>query len=143
MDNLVSLLNAPGAANADVRGKILELVQLWASAFEGKSELSYVNTVYNQLKRDGFDFPPMTKITSSFVDSSAVSLSEFQRGSRLIITLATGMDRLRRLHALSDTVHFHKQEASLPQLWKRFLRSLFFKVDSTATSRYRTTSSRL
>ena len=74
MDNLVSLLNAPGAATQEVKTKILELIQVWASAFEGKSQLSYVQDVYRQLKNEGFDFPPTSKITSTFVDSSAVSV---------------------------------------------------------------------
>ncbi|KAF8447101.1 hypothetical protein BDZ91DRAFT_752497 [Kalaharituber pfeilii] len=71
MDNLVSILNAPGAATNEVRAKILELIQIWAFAFDGKSQLSYVKDVYNHLKNEGFDFPPPPKISSSFVDSSA------------------------------------------------------------------------
>lgn len=73
MDNLVSLLNAPGACTQEVRSKILELIQTWATAFEGMSQLSYVMDVYNRLENEGHDFPPRTRITSSFVDSSAVS----------------------------------------------------------------------
>ena len=69
----MSLLNAPGACTQEVRSKILELIQTWATAFEGMPQLSYVADVYNRLENEGHDFPPRTRITSSFVDSSAVS----------------------------------------------------------------------
>jgi growth factor-regulated tyrosine kinase substrate len=72
MDNLVSLLKAPYPLDPKVEIKILELVQTWASAFEGKSQLSYVNETYRNLKAEGFNFPPPTRVSSSFVDSSAV-----------------------------------------------------------------------
>jgi growth factor-regulated tyrosine kinase substrate len=74
MDNMVSLLRAPGAINAEVRAKMLELIQLWASVFEGNPSLSYVGDVYRNLKTDGFDFPPPTRVSSTFIDSSAVSI---------------------------------------------------------------------
>ena len=77
MDNLVSLLRAPGAISSEVRGRMLELIQLWASAFEGNPSLSYVGDVYRNLKNEGFDFPPPTVVSSTFVDSSAVSASSF------------------------------------------------------------------
>ncbi|KAF8459432.1 hypothetical protein BGX38DRAFT_1148625 [Terfezia claveryi] len=71
MDNLVSLINAPGACTPEVKAKMLEVIQTWATAFEGMSQLSYVQDVYNRLRNEGHDFPPLTRITSSFVDSSA------------------------------------------------------------------------
>lgn len=74
MDNLVSLLRAPGAITPAVKARILELIQLWSSAFESNANLSYVGEVYKTLKAEGFDFPPPTKVSSTFVDSSAVSL---------------------------------------------------------------------
>jgi hepatocyte growth factor-regulated tyrosine kinase substrate len=74
MDNLVSLMNAPGAVNQDVKAKMLELIQAWSIAFEGNSQLSYVKDVYEHLKADGCQFPAKPKLTSTFVDSSAVSL---------------------------------------------------------------------
>ncbi|ETN39877.1 uncharacterized protein HMPREF1541_06103 [Cyphellophora europaea CBS 101466] len=73
MDNLVSLLKAYGPAevNEDVKQKILELVQTWASATKGRYDLSYINTVYESLQRENYRFPPKVELSSSMVDSSA------------------------------------------------------------------------
>ena len=73
MDNLVSLLKAYGVAavNEDVKQKILDLIQTWASATKGRYELSYIATVYDSLQREGFRFPPKIDVSSSMVDSSA------------------------------------------------------------------------
>lgn len=75
MDNLVSLLHASGAAavNQDVKSKILELVQSWAAATEGRYELQYIHEVYRTLQKEGYQFPPRVTVASSMIDSSAVS----------------------------------------------------------------------
>lgn len=74
MESLVSLLKVvgPAAINSEVRSKILELVQTWAAATEGRYELSYIGEVYRTLQREGFQFPPRTTVASSMIDSSAV-----------------------------------------------------------------------
>lgn len=75
MDNLTSLLQAVGpvAVNAEVKSKILELIQSWAGATEGRYELSYIGEVYKRLQREGYQFPPRVTVASSMIDSSAVS----------------------------------------------------------------------
>ena len=73
MDNLVSILKFGGTVgNADVKEKILELIQSWASASSGRSELGYLGEVYRTLQREGFHFPPRVDIASTMLDSNAV-----------------------------------------------------------------------
>ncbi|RPD59463.1 ubiquitin binding protein [Lentinus tigrinus ALCF2SS1-6] len=64
MDNLVSILKMP-ALNHDVKNKILRYTQDWATAFEGKPNLSYVGEVYKTLQREGFNFPPRDPAVTS------------------------------------------------------------------------------
>jgi growth factor-regulated tyrosine kinase substrate len=73
IDNLTSLLKAVGPAEAShaVKEKILELIQNWATAAEGRSELSYIGTVYSDLGREGFRFPPRESLGKGMFDSSA------------------------------------------------------------------------
>ena len=72
MDNLVSILKFGGTiGNADVKDKILELIQSWSSATQGRSELSYLGESYRTLQREGFHFPPKTELSSTMIDSSA------------------------------------------------------------------------
>lgn len=75
MDNLVSLLKAYGGAavNEEVKAKILDLIQTWATATEGQHELFYIGETYKALQRDGFQFPPKVEVAKSMLVSNAVS----------------------------------------------------------------------
>ncbi|ODQ65217.1 VHS-domain-containing protein, partial [Nadsonia fulvescens var. elongata DSM 6958] len=72
MDTLVNIIiPISGSPNGEVKKLALELIQNWAIAFKSQLQLSYVDTVYKNLKEEGQPFPSPTVISQSFIDSSA------------------------------------------------------------------------
>ncbi|KAK3631053.1 Vacuolar protein-sorting-associated protein 27 [Elasticomyces elasticus] len=75
MDNLVSLIKYDdgrgGMGEREVRTKMLELIQTWAGAAQGRESLSYITEVYRSLQSQGFNFPPQEDVASALFDSNA------------------------------------------------------------------------
>lgn len=81
MDNLLSLLRQGAGQygggyggegmNAEVKQKMLELIQSWAAAAQGRESLVYISEAYRTLQHEGFHFPPRQEVASSMYDSSA------------------------------------------------------------------------
>lgn len=138
MDNLISLLQAsgPAAVNPEVRAKILEYIQAWASATEGRHDLSYIGQIYTRLQREGNQFPPRTTVSSSMIDSSAVRSSpqalrigRDQDHADSFLVLAPRVGRLRRLYAMPNCLYLYEPETPLPQL-RMLLRPAVLEQDA-------------
>ncbi|KAK4958133.1 Vacuolar protein-sorting-associated protein 27 [Elasticomyces elasticus] len=75
MDNLVSLVKYDdgrgGMGEREVRTKMLELIQTWAGAAQGRESLSYITEIYRSLQSQGFNFPPQEDVASALFDSNA------------------------------------------------------------------------
>ncbi|KAK5714733.1 Vacuolar protein-sorting-associated protein 27 [Elasticomyces elasticus] len=75
MDNLVSIIKYDdgrgGMGEREVRTKMLELIQTWAGAAQGRESLSYITEVYRSLQNQGFNFPPQEDVAIALFDSNA------------------------------------------------------------------------
>ncbi|KAI8826365.1 hypothetical protein BJ741DRAFT_631423, partial [Chytriomyces cf. hyalinus JEL632] len=73
-----------------VKLRILEMLQSWAIAFKDKPELGYLVDAYNQLKRQGLNFPdPDAKPDSA--KKSASQLAKEQEDDEIELALALSM----------------------------------------------------
>ncbi|RIA95005.1 hypothetical protein C1645_689367 [Glomus cerebriforme] len=70
VDSLVSIVRSPTVSSINIIFKLLGLIQSWAIAFEGKSELVYVTETYRLLKSEGCVFPKIDKTSSVMIDTA-------------------------------------------------------------------------
>ncbi|THG98987.1 hypothetical protein EW026_g3271 [Hermanssonia centrifuga] len=96
VDNLVSILKIP-ALNHDVKTKILRLIQNWATAFEGKANLSYMGEVYRALQHEVMALPHFGIAQEVRVcDSCHAKLTKKQKSHRTSQSVSTSRHRSAR-----------------------------------------------
>lgn len=121
MDNLVSLLKTegPNALNLDVKTKMLELIQNWAMAAQPRNDLSYIAETYRKLQNDGYNFPPKTEISSTMLDSDAVSRQlcfvppTFNLMDRKLTVPGSPLSGLTQMYACDVALHLHLPTANI------------------------------
>ncbi|KAL5473071.1 hypothetical protein EMCRGX_G027512 [Ephydatia muelleri] len=69
LSDLLKVINPKNAPPEIVRDRILGLIQYWAEAFKTKPQLAAVQEVYQQLKSEGTEFPPIDLDTMAPVET--------------------------------------------------------------------------
>ncbi|KAI9092715.1 hypothetical protein DFS34DRAFT_697023 [Phlyctochytrium arcticum] len=96
VDNLVSIVRATGT-NPDVRKQVLALIQSWGLALNNKLDSRYVTEIYEYLKRDGIQFPPIERTESSSVMIETTTAPEWT-DSELCMRCRTLFTTFNRKH---------------------------------------------
>lgn len=55
--------------NAEVRYKMIEYLQIWGLMFKSRPELGFMTDAYEELKREGLQFPPAPKIDALILET--------------------------------------------------------------------------
>lgn len=61
-----------------MRERVLSLIQYWADAFKGKPQLIAVEEMYEQMKEEGTEFPPIDLDTLAPIETPASRVSVCQ-----------------------------------------------------------------
>lgn len=93
IDSIVSIIH-DDKTNENVRDLSLDLIQNWAIAFKENFQFKYVVSTYEQLKSDGYNFPPIgSEISSNLFDSSAPPEWEDSDACMICSTLFSMLNR--------------------------------------------------
>ena len=106
VNHLILVQNNPPTI---VRERILGLIQYWADAFRGKPQLAEVEELYEQLKGEGIEFPPIDlDALAPIATPQRVSVCEgyMSRKKQLFTALASCF----RLSLLSSSSHRNSRQ---------------------------------
>lgn len=86
LNDLTRVINPKNNPPTIVRERVLGLIQYWADAFKGKPQLQAVSELYEQLKAEGMEFPPVDLDLMAPVDTPERSVPARPQQPQLQLT---------------------------------------------------------
>ncbi|XP_065188667.1 target of Myb1 membrane trafficking protein-like [Sycon ciliatum] len=105
VDQLVTLTRPKTAAPSSVQERVLGLLQTWADSFRGRLELDAVCSAYDELRRQGVEFPAqdLDTLAPIFTPSRSVPQNESQGTTQAALETHTDASQTGHVNPAIDT----------------------------------------